>query len=202
MNMFRKVTASLIVLYLALGLTIFTSIEVLSIGMASARVLGDDMQVLHDSSNIQNPISITLINGDTLVARSLASKSGMNLLSAKNKQPVGFTTSLRNGYRYVVPLSAQQYVDSGLIDVELFNMSKLYQMTINNSTLNTFSVLVKYHKQHKPKAISSDISSVVFEKINSQLVTFNKHVAEHVWNKLVHDSTIKKVWLDEAMKHY
>ncbi len=142
--------------------------------------------------------SVTLITGDIVVGQPTSKPSTVTVIDASTKEPVPFNNFIKNGHHYVVPHSAQKFLDSGTLDIELFNVAKLQRYT-NTSEISSWRILVKYKKDSVPINFGGAISTSYIEAIQTQIVTVNNSNAQRIWQLLVSNTDIKKVWFDETL---
>ncbi len=142
--------------------------------------------------------SITLITGDIVVTPPAATRSTVAVIGGNTKVPVPFSSFVRNGHYYVVPDSAQQLLDSGILDIELFNLAKLQQY-INTSQIPSWKILVKYKPGSAPINFGPSVNTSYIQAIQTQVVTVKNNNAQTIWQLLVGSAEIKKIWLDEEI---
>ncbi len=153
---------------------------------------------VHVSVEHNHSQSITLITGDIVVTQPAATRDTVAVIGGSTKEPVPFSSFVKNGHYFVVPDSARQLLNSGVLDIELFNLAKLQQY-INTSEISSLQILVKYKPGSAPINFGPSVNTSYIQAIQTQVVTVNNSTAQTIWQLLVGSSEIKKVWLDEEI---
>lgn len=125
-------------------------------------------------------LSFTLITGDKVAARlnTDGTIGGIRLLGQEGEEV--FTSLFkRGGESYVIPATAQAKVDSGALDMELFNIDKLYQAGYDDANSDSLQVIVEYRANtlaKKPFSMAMPGAKVkaTFEVIDSVVMTVEK----------------------------
>ncbi len=172
-----------------------------SIAATTSNVVPLPQQVengVHVPTEYNNSQGVTLITGDVVVAQPTTKRSSVTVIDSSTKEPVPFSSFAKNGHYYVVPNSAQALLDSGTLDIELFNIAKLQQYA-NTPEIASWQILVKYKKDSEPINFGATINTSYIKAIQTQIVAVNSSNAQRIWQLLVGNSDIKKIWLDEKL---
>ncbi|WP_372379251.1 S8 family serine peptidase [Vibrio natriegens] len=150
-------------------------------------------------------LEFTLITGDKVsaVVNNAGELGGIRML---NKDGVEIATSVfkRGKDTYLVPAKAQPFVDSRAIDLELFNINKLYQSNYDDASTDNLPVIIEYADGSlagaaTPTVIEGTSLTGEIELIDSAAFGIEKEKAEAVWESLTQDGRIEGVWLDAVI---
>ena len=152
----------------------------------------------HESAGLE----FTLITGDKVsaVVKTDGSLAGLRLVG-KDGQDVVTSIFKRGNDTYVIPQSAQQFIDSKVIDKELFNISKLYQSGYDDASTDKLPVIVEYPDGYlegsaTPAELAGMSLTGEIEIIDSAAFGISKNQAAEVFSALTSDVRIEGVWLD------
>ena len=153
-------------------------------------------------------LSFTLITGDKVAARlnTDGTIGGIRLLGEEGEEV--FTSLFkRGGESYVIPASAQAKVDSGALDMELFNIDKLYQAGYDDASSDSLQVIVEYRANtlaKKPFSMAMPGAKVkaTFEVIDSVVMSVEKDQLSDVLSGLSSNTAVEGVWLDGMVQAY
>lgn len=153
-------------------------------------------------------LSFTLITGDKVAARlnTDGTIGGIRLLAQEGEEV--FTSLFkRGGESYVIPAAAQAKVDSGALDMELFNIDKLYQAGYDDANSDSLQVIVEYRANtlaKKPFSMAMPGAKVkaTFEVIDSVVMTVEKDQLSDVLSGLSSNTAVEGVWLDGMVQAY
>ncbi|WP_417877947.1 S8 family serine peptidase [Vibrio sp.] len=150
-------------------------------------------------------VEFTLITGDKVsaVVSNTGELGGIRML---NKDGVEIVTSVfkRGKDTYLVPAKAQSFVDSRVIDLELFNINKLYKSGYDDASTDHLPVIIEYPDGSlagaaTPTVIEGTSLTGEIELIDSASFGIAKDKAEAVWENLTQDGRIEGVWLDAVI---
>ncbi|MBR9876218.1 MAG: S8 family serine peptidase [Vibrionaceae bacterium] len=150
-------------------------------------------------------VEFTLITGDKVsaVVSNTGELGGIRML---NKDGVEIVTSVfkRGNDTYLVPAKAQPFVDSRAIDLELFNINKLYQSNYDDASSDNLPVIIEYADGSlagaaAPIVIEGTSLTGEIELIDSAAFGIEKDKAAEVWESLTQDGRIEGVWLDAVI---
>ncbi|WP_295801660.1 S8 family serine peptidase [uncultured Microbulbifer sp.] len=151
-------------------------------------------------------LTFTLITGDkvTAVVKADGELAGVRLVGEDGNEVVTSIYQYGNEI-YVVPPKAQKLVDAKAIDMELFNINKLYQGGYDDKSTDKLPVIVEYVDgtlagAATPQALAGMSLTGEIEIIDSAAFGIEKAQAAELWSKLTTDSSVEGVWLD-AMVH-
>lgn len=152
--------------------------------------------------NSERNLSFTLITGDKVAARlnTDGTIGGIRLL-AEDGQETFTSLFKRGGESYVIPASVQAKVDSGALDMELFNIDKLYQAGFDDASSDSLQIIVEYRDNsfdEKPFSMAMPGAKVKaqFKVIDSVVMEVNKDNLEDVIEGLSANTAVEGVWLD------
>ncbi len=153
-------------------------------------------------STSQRNLSFTLITGDKVSARlnNDGTIGGIRLVGAEGENV--FTSLFKiGGETYVIPASAQSKVDAGSLDMELFNIDKLYQAGFDDASSDSLQIIVEYRAntlEKKPFSMAMPGAKVKaqFEIIDSVVMAVEKDQLSDVLSGLSSNTAVEGVWLD------
>ncbi|HLV58753.1 MAG TPA: S8 family serine peptidase, partial [Natronosporangium sp.] len=130
---------------------------------------------------------VTLITGDTV---------RVDVLPDGRVQPgvtpggsAVFRVYERAGDTYVVPLSAQPYLDSGLLDHRLFNVSLLVAQEYDDLATGQLPLIIEYDRQPRTAATLPGVTvSHELPSVAARAVTAGKDDLAHLWHALTGDA--------------
>jgi hypothetical protein len=88
--------------------------------------------------------AVTLITGDTVTVASAADGSEIKRVQGPDGGPTGFLVNKAGTDTYVYPDSALPYVASGLLDKDLFNLTRLIADGYDNAHTDHLPLIVIY----------------------------------------------------------
>jgi len=178
----------------------------LSGGLAAAPALSQDVTAEFGEQLTSGELTFTLITGDkvTAVIKNDGALAGIRLLG-ENGDEVVTSIFKRGNDTYVVPPKAQKLVDAKAVDMELFNISKLYQAGYDDESTSKLPVIVEYIDgalagAAVPQPLAGMSLTGEIEIIDSAAFGLEKSQASELWTKLTADSSVEGVWLD-ALVH-
>ena len=147
-------------------------------------------------------LTFTLITGDKVsaVVKNDGALAGIRLMGEDGSDVV--TSIYKYGdSTYVVPPKAQQLVDAKAVDMELFNISKLYEAGYDDASTSKLPVIVEYvdgtlKGAAVPKALNGMSLTGEIEIIDSAAFGIEKSQAAELWTQLTVDNSVEGVWLD------
>jgi len=150
-------------------------------------------------------LTFTLITGDKVsaIVNKDGQLGGIRLLNADGSD--AFTSIFKRGNNtYVVPAHAQAFVDSQAIDLELFNINKLYESGYDDASTNALPVIVEYRDgtlagSAVPKALSGMSLTGEIELIDSAAFAITKENAAKTWQSLIAEANVEGIWLDAVV---
>ncbi|MCG9696906.1 S8 family serine peptidase [Shewanella sp. Isolate11] len=168
-------------------------------GALSLSAVAEDMVAFeHESAGLE----FTLITGDKVsaVVKTDGSLAGIRMVG-KDGQDVMTSIFKRGNDTYVIPESAQQFIDNKVIDKELFNISKLYQSGYDDASTDKLPVIVEYpdgalEGSATPAELAGMSLTGEIEIIDSAAFGISKDQAAEVFSALTSDVRIEGVWLD------
>ena len=178
----------------------------LSGGLSAAPALSQELSQEFGEQLASGELIFTLITGDKVsaVVKNDGALAGIRLLGEDGGDVV---TSIykRGNDTYVVPPKAQELVDAKAVDMELFNISKLYQAGYDDASTSKLPVIVEYTDgtlagAAVPQPLAGMSLTGEIEIIDSAAFGIDKTQASELWTKLTADSSVEGVWLD-ALVH-
>ncbi|MFV8784047.1 S8 family serine peptidase [Microbulbifer sp. SA54] len=146
--------------------------------------------------------TFTLITGDKVsaVVKNDGALAGIRLLGEDGGEVITSIYKYGND-TYVVPPKAQALVDAKAVDMELFNISKLYQAGYDDESTSKLPVIVEYIDgtlagAAVPQALDGMSLTGEIEVIDSAAFGIDKAQAAELWTQLTADSSVEGVWLD------
>lgn len=150
------------------------------------------------SANKIEQSSVTLITGDTAVFDINQSN---NITLAQLTDPTNeFNFYIKNTQAYLIPNHAQALIAQGIVDTELFNLSKLVSLKLDDRNSHYLPVLVKYSVANQRLEVGVD--SQFYPAINTQFIRLDKAKLNQTWLSISTDPTIKSVTLDKQITHH
>lgn len=157
------------------------------------------------TSSVRN-LSFTLITGDKVSAR-LNTDGTIGGIRLVDKDGGDVFTSMfkRGGETYVIPAAAQDRIDSGSLDLELFNIDKLYQAGYDDARSDSLQVIVEYRENTQSgKPFSMDMPGAklkaTFDIIDSVVMSVEKAELSNVLENLSANTAVEGVWLDAMVQ--
>ncbi|MEO2267540.1 S8 family serine peptidase [Pseudoalteromonas sp. YIC-656] len=179
-----------------------TYLAMLSLGLAQPVLAQSDD--LAQNTNAQ-ALTFTLITGDKVsaVVNKQGELGGIRMLG-KDGNEVITSVFMRGGNTYVMPSQAQELVDSGAIDLELFNINKLHASGYADEMTDKLPIIVEYRDgtlagAATPKELAGTSLTGEIELIDSAAFSIDKSKAADVFSALVAQGDIDGVWLDAAI---
>lgn len=156
--------------------------------------------ITENTSGVRD-LSFTLVTGDKVTGRLNADGTiGGVRMQSKDGSDVFTSIFRRGGETYVIPASAQERIDSGSLDMELFNVDKLYQAGYDDASSDSLQVIIQYRNSQGDKPFSMDMPGAKikasFEIINSAVMSVQKDELSNVLSTLSASDAIEGVWLD------
>lgn len=150
-------------------------------------------------------VTFTLITGDKVsaVVKNDGELAGIRLLGEDGTEAI--TSIFQYGSDvYVVPAKARELVDAKAVDLELFNINKLFQSGYDDRSTSKLPVIVEYTDGILAGAATPEILDGMsltgeIEIIDSASFGIEKDKAAELWSKLTADSRVEGVWLDAVL---
>ena len=150
-------------------------------------------------------LTFTLITGDKVsaIVNKDGKLGGIRLVNADGSDT--FTSIFKRGNNtYVVPNHAQALVDSNAIDLELFNINKLYESGYDDASTDALPVIVEYRDgtlagPAVPATLAGMSLTGEIELIDSAAFAINKDKAAQTWQTLVEQADVEGLWLDAVV---
>lgn len=181
-----------------------TALHLAALGtLAVPAVMAAESAVMQEKK--AGEIHFTLLTGDKVsaVVKNDGALAGIRLLGADGNDVI--TSIFKVGDdTYVVPPQAQQLIDAKAVDLELFNISKLYQSGYDDESTDKLPVIVEYRDgtlagPAMPFAVAGTTLTSELEIIDSAAFGIDKAQAAQVWHSLTADSRVEAVWLDAVI---
>ncbi|WP_193163095.1 S8 family serine peptidase [Microbulbifer hainanensis] len=175
----------------------------LSGGMMAASAIAQEQALSEEP--FSGELTFTLITGDKVsaVVKSDGQLAGIRLLGEDGSEVVTSIYQYGND-TYVVPPKAQKLIDAKAVDLELFNISKLYQGGYDDKSTSKLPVIIEYTDgtlagSATPEVLNGMSLTGEIEIIDSAAFGIEKDQAAELWSKLTVDSKIEGVWLDAIL---
>ena len=153
-------------------------------------------------------LTFTLITGEKVnaIVNSQGGLSGIRLAGASGEERMTSVFS-RGGNVYVIPQTAQELVDNHMLDMELFNLTKLHASGYDDASTEQLPVIVEYHKgtlqgPAVPNVLPGTSLNGELEIIDSAAISIAKDQATGVMQQLLADSSVEGVWLDAMVQSH
>ena len=169
---------------------------IILMGIASTHVAALVRPVVSANKIAQQ--QITLITGDVAIFDISQTQS---IAHARLNDPAStFIAYVKNAQTYLIPNHTQSLIEQGIVDVELFNLSKLISLKLDDRNSNHLPVLVKYSVPQQ--RLTAGIDSQFYPAINTQFIRLDKSKLTQTWLQISNDPTIKSVTLDKQITHH
>ncbi|QYJ75944.1 S8 family serine peptidase [Shewanella sp. FJAT-52076] len=150
-------------------------------------------------------LQFTLITGEKVsaVVKPNGQLAGIRLHSEDGTEQVTSLYQVGND-QYIITPKSQALVESRLVDMELFNISKLHAGGYDDASSATLPVIIQYRDgalagSAVPVApLGSELVSEI-ELIDSAVIGINKKNAAEVWQSLTADTSVEALWLDAVI---
>ncbi|MCG9708325.1 MULTISPECIES: S8 family serine peptidase [unclassified Pseudoalteromonas] len=147
-------------------------------------------------------LTFTLITGDKVsaVVNKNGELGGIRLLNADGSDAI--TSIFKRGKStYVIPTQAQALVNSQSIDMELFNINKLYESGYDDASTDVLPIIVEYRDGSLagtavPKTFAGISLTSEIELIDSAAFAISKDKAAQAWQTLASQADVEGIWLD------
>ncbi|WP_240777515.1 S8 family peptidase [Nonomuraea basaltis] len=161
---------------------------------------------------VQAPVRITLITGDTVTyAKDAAGRASVTLDPREGAEARRYQAQQDDHGYYVIPADAGPYVNSGLLDKELFNVDYLAANGYGDAKSAQLPLIVQYQPQTKasdlaPRArtLKGGTEPLVLKSIDGAAIKVDKKQATAFWQSLGQArspaSAPSKVWLDGKVR--
>ncbi|WP_165347126.1 S8 family peptidase [Gottfriedia acidiceleris] len=176
-----------------------------------------------ENSSVERTYTITLVTGDVVNVEKLIDGTLASTLKPREDgtSPSFFTQTI-DGNSYLIPENASQFIASGQLDEELFNITKLVEYGYDDSHQSSIPLIVTEESGKLDPSVSEAAEEAVSigatEKVelpsaNAVAVKTNKKHAKKFWDAIDGEDTtvtkqaplelkagIKKIWLDRPVQ--
>ncbi|WP_245687135.1 S8 family peptidase [Streptacidiphilus griseoplanus] len=161
--------------------------------------------------------SVTLITGDKVTIGTAADGTTVRSLTSATGAPTGFHRSVVDGETYVYPDAALPYVSAGVLDRQLFDVTRLIADGYDDAHTAALPLIVRYTdaagSRTRPRMAGSTLSRRL-DSIQGAAVAEQREQAPAFWSALtggagaaaarsahpVLAGGVAKVWLDGRVK--
>ncbi|TDO54957.1 subtilase family protein [Kribbella sp. VKM Ac-2527] len=153
---------------------------------------------------------ITLITGDVVeVTDAGAGKKAANVQPAAGRERVAFHTIEVDGGLRVLPSDAVQFVSSGVLDVDLFDVEELLADGYGDTATSNLPLIVRYAGGVQARsALTGTTTTRPLDSIGAAAVTATKSELTGLWESLkpqsktarTLDQGVTKIWLDGKVR--
>jgi len=152
-------------------------------------------------ASVVAPTRITLITGDTAVfARDKAGHVSVSVAFAPGRASMTFRGQQEDDGYHLVPGDAARYVQSGLVDRDLFNLDALAANGYTDTATSKLPVIVQYRGQPL-HPLRGTASTRPLASINGAALTVDKTSAAAFWSSTTTNTQgLRKVWLDGRVR--
>ena len=165
-------------------------------GIASTHVAALVRPVVSANKIAQQPI--TLITGDVAIFDISQTQS---IVHARLSDPSStFISYVKNTQVYLIPSHAQALIAQGIVDTELFNVSKLVSLNLDDRNSQYLPVLVKFSVADQ--RLEAGVDSQFYPAINTQFIRLDKTKLAQTWQQLSTNRVIKSITLDKQIPHH
>lgn len=143
--------------------------------------------------------TFTLITGEKAIGHvNNQGRIASARLQGKDGEEV-FTHIFRlDNATYLIPASAQPYIDEGKLDIELFNLDALLLSGSNDESSAMIPLIIKHKSQQM--VLPRSVSKVKhFKRIKSTAFSIKKSTSKQLLETLLNDDSIEKIWLDRPI---
>ncbi|MGZ9899974.1 S8 family serine peptidase [Shewanella gaetbuli] len=147
-------------------------------------------------------LEFTLITGDKVSAMATPERGlyGARLLNSDGEEVITSLEQLGDDI-YLIPPEAATYVEQGLLDRELFNLTKLYRSGFDDDNTEDFPVIVEYREGSLPQQnahlkIPGATLTARFDIIDSIAMRVDKDNLQDLLSTINGSTSIQGVWLD------
>ncbi|MFG1709635.1 S8 family serine peptidase [Nonomuraea sp. M3C6] len=159
--------------------------------------------------------AVTLITGDTVTVGTAADGGEITTVQGSDGRVTGFHVNKVGTDTYVYPGSALPYVAAGLLDKELFNLTRLLADGYDNAHTDHLPLIVTYTDaaaRSRTQAVPSGAAKVrTLSSIQGAALTQDRDHAADLWTALTGGAAsrraqpgftggVAKVWLDGKVK--
>ncbi|ASJ98490.1 peptidase S8 [Shewanella marisflavi] len=180
------------------GSSLFWAANLLSIStMTFAQGITDDSP---------KALEFTLITGDKVSAMATPNRGlfGARLVSDEGQEQITSLQQLGSDI-YLIPPKAAELVDKGLLDRELFNLTKLYKAGFDDESMANLPIIIEYRDGNLP-ATNANLKipgaklTARFDIIDSLAMSVSKSELQDLLANLDYASSIQGVWLDASVE--
>lgn len=171
------------------------------------------------SGPASNPREITLINGDTVTVSSTGASPIVEVVGSHG-QPVSADTTVVAGETFVYPHEVLPYLAAGVLDKQLFNVTRLLEYGYDNARADSLPLIIRYTDAAAARKASAPKGAHAFRRLTSvqgAAVAQQRDKATTFWSSLtagvdaaslpsgsaktaVLAGDIEHVWLDGKVK--
>ena len=169
-------------------------------GLSTTPALAQDQSL--SEAHKGGELTFTLITGDKVsaVVKNDGALAGIRLLGEDGNEVVTSIFQYGTG-TYVIPPKAQELVDAKAVDLELFNINKLYESGYDDASTSKLPVIVEYTDGTLKGAATPEVLNGMsltgeIEIIDSAAFGIEKAQAAELWTTLTSKGNIEGVWLD------
>ncbi len=148
---------------------------------------------------------VTLVTGDVLQVERDPSGRTRAAVDPATGGSGAFRVYEKAGHTHVVPLKAQPYLDSGVLDPRLFDVTGLVEQRYDDGSTTQLPLIVE-HGASAPATPEGARVAAALPAVNSRAVSAQKSRARDFWADITGTATmrtaralddgIKRVWLD------
>jgi subtilisin family serine protease len=152
---------------------------------------------------------VTLVTGDVLHVEREPSGRTRATVEPTTGGSGAFRVYEKAGHTHVVPLKAQPYLDSGVLDPRLFDVTGLVEQRYDDSSTTQLPLIVEYGAKQQPTPDGARLRASL-PAVNSRAVSAEKSRTRELWADITGgsatlkartlDDGIRRVWLDGKVK--
>ncbi|MGW2464179.1 S8 family peptidase [Streptomyces sp. NPDC001761] len=157
--------------------------------------------------------TVTLITGDKVTVAASRGRTTVRSFEGAEKTGSGYHAVVMGGATYVFPTVVLPYVSSGLLDKQLFNVTRLVRDGYDDAHTDQLPLIVRYTKEatkaRTPAKLAGSTTVRALDSINGAAVAENHTRAPAFWSALTTEGGapnrtakpafaggVAKVWLD------
>ncbi|MGV9349947.1 S8 family serine peptidase [Streptomyces spiralis] len=157
--------------------------------------------------------TVTLITGDKVTVAASRGRTAVRSFEGAEKTGAGYHTVVMDGSTYVYPAAVLPYIASGLLDKQLFNVTRLVRDGYDDAHTDRLPLIVRYTgaaaKAHTTAKLTGSTTVRALDSINGAAIAENRTRASAFWSALTTGpgasartakpafaGGVAKVWLD------
>ncbi|WP_239168076.1 S8 family serine peptidase [Catellatospora coxensis] len=159
--------------------------------------------------------TVTLVNGDRVTMSSLPGGRSTTVVRGPSGEPVGAHVVTSGADTYVYPDTVTRYVAAGLLDEQLFNITRLVADGYDDARLSHLPLIVEYDESAARRTPLPGATQVrALDSVHSAAVEQDRSAAAGFWSALTAGSGaglrttgrpvlgggVAKVWLDGKVR--